>query len=36
MQVEESHKKNNVQNRPWVEKYRPESIDDVISHKEIV
>jgi hypothetical protein len=23
-------------NLPWVEKYRPETLDDLVSHKEII
>jgi replication factor C subunit 3/5 len=28
--------KENVANLPWVEKYRPAKLDDLISHEEII
>ncbi|KAI0738525.1 P-loop containing nucleoside triphosphate hydrolase protein [Daedaleopsis nitida] len=30
-----THDQHDVENLPWVEKYRPESLDDVVSHQDI-
>lgn len=36
MIIEEVPKKKQIANIPWIEKYRPSNLDEVISHEEIV
>lgn len=36
MDIEEGGKKEGEKNLPWVEKYRPETLNDLISHEGIL
>jgi len=31
-----NHNQNQASNQPWIEKYRPRTLDDVAAHKDII